>query len=86
MVDDQGNEVPRGKMGNIVLGLPLAPTAFRTLWEDEERFYKSYLKRFGGKWVDTGDAGCIDENGYIHIMARTGGLSSPPRKPSRPHR
>ncbi|KXX76503.1 Acyl-CoA synthetase short-chain family member 3, mitochondrial [Madurella mycetomatis] len=70
-VDDQGNEVPRGKMGNIVLALPLAPTAFRTLWEDEERFYKGYLKRFGGKWIDTGDAGWIDENGYIHIMARS---------------
>jgi len=76
VVDDKGNEVPRGKMGNIVLGLPLAPTAFRTLWEDEERFYKGYLKRFGGKWIDTGDAGWIDEKGYIHIMARTGMLLS----------
>ncbi|KAL2128529.1 hypothetical protein VTI74DRAFT_9043 [Chaetomium olivicolor] len=71
VVDDDGKELPRGKMGNIVLALPLAPTAFRTLWEDEERFYKGYLKRFGGKWVDTGDAGWIDEKGYIHIMART---------------
>ncbi|KAL2018848.1 hypothetical protein VTK56DRAFT_337 [Thermocarpiscus australiensis] len=71
VVDDDGNEVPRGKMGNIVLALPLAPTAFRTLWEDEERFYRSYLKRFSGKWIDTGDAGWIDENGYIHIMARS---------------
>ncbi|KAL2261651.1 hypothetical protein VTK26DRAFT_3693 [Humicola hyalothermophila] len=71
VVDDGGHEVPRGQMGNIVLGLPLAPTAFRTLWEDEERFYKGYLKRFSGKWVDTGDAGWIDEKGYIHIMART---------------
>ncbi|KAH8881601.1 acetyl-CoA synthetase-like protein [Thozetella sp. PMI_491] len=70
-VDDEGNEVPRGKMGNIVLALPLAPTAFRTLWEDEERFYKGYLKRFGGKWIDTGDAGIVDEHGYIHIMARS---------------
>ncbi len=60
-------------MGNIVLALPLAPTAFRTLWEDEERFYKGYLKRFGARWIDTGDAGWIDENGYIHIMARSGG-------------
>ncbi len=58
-------------MGNIVLALPLAPTAFRTLWQDEERFYKGYLKRFGGRWLDTGDAGWIDERGYIHIMART---------------
>lgn len=72
VVDDEGNEVPKGKMGNIVLAVPLAPTAFRTLWEDEDRFYKGYLKRFGGKWVDTGDAGMVDEKGYIHIMARSG--------------
>ena len=70
-MDDDGNEVPRGAMGNFVLALPLAPTAFRTLWEDEERFYKGYMKRFGGRWVDTGDAGYVDENGYIHIMARS---------------
>lgn len=73
-VDDEGNEVPKGQMGNIVLAVPLAPTAFRTLWEDEERFYNGYLKRFGGRWVDTGDAGWIDEKGYIHIMARSGEL------------
>jgi propionyl-CoA synthetase len=71
-VDDQGEEVARGTMGNIVLALPLAPTAFRTLWQDEERFYRSYLKRFGGRWVDTGDAGVVDADGYIHIMARSG--------------
>lgn len=54
VVDDNGNEVKRGKMGNIVLAIPLAPTGFTTLWKDEERFYNSYLKRFGGKWIDTG--------------------------------
>ncbi|KAM0333116.1 hypothetical protein ACHAQA_001775 [Verticillium albo-atrum] len=70
IVNDEGREVPRGTMGNIVLGLPLAPTAFRTLWDDEERFYKGYLKRFEGKWVDTGDAGFIDEEGYVSVMSR----------------
>jgi propionyl-CoA synthetase len=53
-VDDKGVEVKPGKMGNIVLAIPLAPTGFTTLWNDEERFYKSYMKRFGGKWIDTG--------------------------------
>ncbi|KAL9057782.1 MAG: hypothetical protein Q9162_002123 [Coniocarpon cinnabarinum] len=70
IVNDEGEEVGKGQMGNIVLGLPLAPTAFTTLWRDEERFYKSYLKRFAGKFVDTGDAGMIDEDGYIHVMSR----------------
>lgn len=76
VVDDEGNELGKGKMGNIVLKTPLAPTAFRTLWEDEERFYGGYLKRFDGKWLDTGDAGIVDKDGYVHIMARSG-KSSP---------
>jgi len=71
VVDDSGNELPPGNMGNIVLALPLAPTAFRTLWGDPERFYRGYLRRFSGRWLDTGDAGVIDTNGYIHILARS---------------
>ncbi|KAF2228021.1 hypothetical protein BDZ85DRAFT_228886 [Elsinoe ampelina] len=71
IVDDDGDEVKDGEIGNIVLGLPFAPSGLVTLWNDEERFYKSYLKRFNGKWLDTGDAGIIDDDGYVHIMART---------------
>ncbi|TVY81146.1 Acyl-CoA synthetase short-chain family member, partial [Lachnellula suecica] len=71
VVDDSGKEVQKGSMGNIVLAMPLAPTGFRTLWQDEERFYKGYLKRFDGQWIDTGDAGMIDEDGYIHVMSRS---------------
>lgn len=71
IVDDEGNEVPRGTMGNIVMAAPLAPTAFTNLFQDDERFYNGYLKRFNGRWVDTGDAGFIDEDGYVHIMSRS---------------
>lgn len=70
-VDDEGNEVGKGSMGNIVLGIPLAPTGLTTLFNDDERFYKGYLKRFNGRWIDTGDAGMIDEEGYIHVMSRS---------------
>jgi propionyl-CoA synthetase len=71
VVDDDGNEVPRGKTGNIVLGMPLAPTGFTTLWKDEKRFYNGYMLRFNGKWLDTGDAGIIDKDGYVHIHGRS---------------
>ncbi len=71
IVDNEGKEVARGNMGNIVLAIPLAPTGFTTLFNDEERFYKGYLKRFGGQWIDTGDAGMIDEDGYVHVMSRS---------------
>ncbi|KAJ5400902.1 NRPS-like protein biosynthetic cluster [Penicillium sp. CMV-2018d] len=70
VVDEHGTELPRGSMGNIVLALPLGPTAFRNLWMDEERFYSSYLKRFNSKFLDTGDAGWIDHDGYVHVMGR----------------
>ncbi|KAF7594304.1 hypothetical protein BBP40_009704 [Aspergillus hancockii] len=71
IVDDEGREVSQGTMGNIVLAVPLAPTAFTRLFNDDERFYRGYLKRFSGHWVDTGDAGMIDQDGYIYVMART---------------
>ncbi|KAK4949170.1 hypothetical protein LTR28_007325 [Elasticomyces elasticus] len=71
IVDDDGKELPKGSMGNIVLGVPLAPTGLTTLWNDETRFYKGYLKRFDGKWMDTGDAGIVDEDGYVHVMSRS---------------
>ncbi|KAL4740411.1 putative acetate-CoA ligase [Aspergillus similis] len=70
IVDDHGEEVPTGSMGNIVLGLPLGPTAFNTLWLNDERFYKSYLKRFQSRLLDTGDAGWVDHDGYVHVMCR----------------
>lgn len=71
IVDDDGKEVKQGDMGNIVLAMPLAPTGFTTLFKDESRFYKGYLKRFDSKWLDTGDAGMIDDEGYVHVMSRS---------------
>lgn len=71
VVDDEGNELQNGTMGNIVLAMPLAPSAFTTLFNDEQRFYAGYLKRFSGRWIDTGDAGMVDESGYIHVMSRS---------------
>lgn len=73
IVDDEGTPVPANTMGNIVLGLPLAPTAFTRLFGDKDnaRFYKSYLARFRGRWLDTGDAGLVDSDGYVHVMARS---------------
>ncbi|KAF3931258.1 hypothetical protein ABW19_dt0205626 [Dactylella cylindrospora] len=73
IVDDEGKEVPAGTMGNIVMKTPLGPTGFRRLWGDEnnKRLHNGYLRRFEGKYLDTGDAGMIDQDGYIHVMSRT---------------
>ena len=71
IVDDEGKEVKQGEMGNIVLAIPFGPAGFTTLWKDEERFWKSYLRRFNGEWIDTGDAGMKDDDGYVHVMSRS---------------
>lgn len=71
IVNDEGVELGAGIMGNIVMKAPLAPTAFTNLFQDDERFYRGYMKRFNGVWIDTGDAGLIDEDGYVHIMSRS---------------
>ncbi|KAI9249545.1 hypothetical protein BY458DRAFT_483171 [Sporodiniella umbellata] len=58
------------KFGNVVLKLPLPPAAFYTLWKSDEGYKTSYFDKFPG-YFDTGDAGMIDEEGFVHIMSRT---------------
>ncbi|WP_420328932.1 propionyl-CoA synthetase [Mameliella sp.] len=70
VLDDEGHPVPPGTLGNIVCKLPLPPSGFPTLWNAPERFVKSYLAEFPGYYA-TSDAGILDEDGYVFIMART---------------
>ena len=70
IVNDEGNEMPAGELGAIVTPLPLPPGTLQTLWNAEDRYLKSYLTNFPGHY-ETGDAGYIDEDGYLFIMART---------------
>ena len=70
VLDDAGNPVPADTLGNIVVKLPLPPSSLPTLWNAEERFRSSYLNDFPGYYA-TSDAGIIDADGYLHIMART---------------
>jgi propionyl-CoA synthetase len=70
VLDEGGHELPRGQLGAICVKLPLPPSCLPTLWNNDERFRKSYLSRFPG-YYETADAGFMDEDGYIYIMART---------------
>ena len=70
ILDNDGNELPRGELGAVAIKLPLPPGSLPTLWNAEERFKKSYLSTFPG-FYETGDAGLIDNDGYVYIMART---------------
>lgn len=70
ILDEAGHPVPPGTLGAIAVKLPLPPGTLPTLWGAEARFRKSYLDHFPG-YYETGDAGMIDEDGYVWIMART---------------
>ncbi|SNX70905.1 propionyl-CoA synthetase [Cereibacter ovatus] len=70
VLDEGGHQLGAGELGAIAIKLPLPPGTLPTLWNAEERFKKSYLSHFPG-YYETGDAGYIDEDGYVYIMART---------------
>jgi propionyl-CoA synthetase len=70
VVDEAARPVPAGKMGSIVIKLPMPPACLPTLWQQEERFKESYLSEFPG-YYKTSDAGYKDEDGYIFVMGRT---------------
>ena len=70
ILDNDGKELPKGELGAVAIKLPLPPGTLPTLWNAEERFTNSYLSTFPG-FYETGDAGLIDDDGYLYIMART---------------
>lgn len=70
VVDDAGMPVPHGTLGNIVMKLPLPPGCLPTFWNADERFRENCLQEFPG-YYKTADAGMIDDDGYIFVMART---------------
>ena len=70
VLDRSGSELPAGQLGSIAIKLPLPPGTLPTLWNAQHRFESSYLNTFPG-YYETGDAGIIDDDGYIYIMART---------------
>ena len=69
-VDDHCAPVPAGEIGALVVKLPLPPGTLPTLWNAEQRFRDAYLAEFPG-YYKTGDAGFIDEDGYVFVMTRT---------------
>jgi propionyl-CoA synthetase len=70
VVDSHTKELSAGEVGALVIKTPLPPGNFTGLWNDKERFQSSYFSNFPG-YYETGDAGYIDEQGYVSVMART---------------
>ena len=69
-LDTNAQPVKAGDVGALVIKLPLPPGTFTTLWNAPERFVSTYFTRYPG-FYETGDAGYIDDNGYVFVMSRT---------------
>ena len=66
---EDGTEANTGESGLIAIKLPLPPGNLLTLWNNPQRFMDAYFKRFPG-YYNSGDAGYIDEDGYVFITGR----------------
>ena len=70
VLDDDGHTVPAGDIGALAVRLPMPPGFSPTLWRNRERFRTAYLDMFPG-YYSTADAGMVDADGYVWVMART---------------
>ncbi len=70
ILDGKGEAVEAGTEGNIVVKLPLPPGTLVGLWNDEDRFQRSYLDTFPGFYL-TGDSGYIDAENYVYVLGRS---------------
>lgn len=57
------------EIGDITIRLPLPPGCLSTLWNNDSGFQSAYLDAHPGYYT-TGDAGFVDEDGYVHVMSR----------------
>jgi acetyl-CoA synthetase len=68
IVDDNGQPVPPGTKGNLVLTQPF-PTLARTVWDDPERYQRAYFSRFPGRYC-TNDEAVLDADGHLWVLGR----------------
>jgi len=69
ILDENGQQLPRGTQGYIALKLPLPPACLNRIWGDDNRFREGYLTFLPGHYT-SGDGGYIDEDGYVFVMGR----------------
>jgi len=65
VIDEGGNEVPTGEIGEIVARGPRVMSGY---WKDEEKTANT-IDADG--WVHTGDMGYVDEDGYFFLGGRS---------------
>ena len=70
VIDDEGQLLPSGHTGNLVIRMPMPPGAAPTLWHNADGYHTAYMADFAG-YYRTGDAGMIDADGDVSVMGRT---------------
>ncbi|MBT2681593.1 acetate--CoA ligase [Bacillus sp. ISL-35] len=66
IVDDQGNELPPYRMGNLAIKKGW-PSMMHTIWNNPQK-YESYF--MPGDWYVSGDSAYMDEEGYFWFQGR----------------
>jgi acetyl-CoA synthetase len=69
IVDQQGNSVPLGGGGYLVLNRPW-PSIARTIWGDPDRYVETYFSKYGPSVYVAGDGAKRDEDGYFWLLGR----------------
>ncbi|NWQ40450.1 acetate--CoA ligase [Bacillus sp. EB106-08-02-XG196] len=69
VVDEEGNPVKPGRLGNLVIRKPF-PMLCRTLWKEPERYYASYFSQVEGSYYAS-DLALIDDDGYLWVVGRS---------------
>lgn len=69
IVDEQGNALPPGTMGSLIITTPW-PGMMLTVYKDHERFIETYFKKYPGNYL-TGDQALCDAEGYYWISGRS---------------
>jgi acetyl-CoA synthetase len=67
VIDERGNERPRGELGEIAVHRAADPVFFLEYWQNPE----ATRDKFVGDWGLTGDQGKMDEDGYLWYQGRT---------------
>jgi acetyl-CoA synthetase len=72
IVDEEGNPVPKGVEGGLLVIKKPWPSMLRTVWGDDQRYAAQYWSRFGEAHdvYFTGDGSHQDVDGYFWLMGR----------------
>lgn len=65
-----GEQAAPCEQGSVVIQEPMPPGCLTGIWRDPQRFHSAYMAAFPGYYL-TGDAGYLDEEGYLFVMGRT---------------